>query len=235
MTENENKPEQSAHEENRAFFEAAAPGQSIPPMSLADNARLTQINQEIRDTMGKYKISMYGIVACIIAYVICLFVIKNATYVLILCVPMVALAIYNSRLAKKIRKLCDERDELQAPKNEDGTPIVSSAQPDKEITSYNQLSKAYTVMDNVDLGGVNADHVILSPFEAVIVIAPENAETAKEALEKILEEKQAPAPIRIIDADLPVAEGVKLAQENQKSVLSEAQIMQVLMTLVNLQ
>ena len=199
---------------------------------------IEEMNTKINGLMKKYKWTMYGIVGCIAAYFIVMFVIKNQMLLLALCVPMILLGITNHKLGKQITQLVNERNEaLKAQKaqeeqeqktesgeneSEDGAAAVESETV--ECRSLNDLPKEYTVMDKVDVRGQTVDHIIVSPYGVAIVNETDPTEDVREVIQTLNLEP----PIFYYPADEDIPSLAAKIQKEKKAVLSEPEVYNIL-------
>lgn len=206
--------------------------------------QLEGIDDAIRSLMSKYKLTMYILVACIVVYLLFLFVFRPAwaTYVVIAtCIIMLVLAVVNTRISKKIQQLAvtrkTVRQSLEKLKNNGESEQEASAQEIKEeaivanATSINDLPKQYTVLDDVPFqDGKTASHVVVSPY-GIAVVGDQNL---KEEIQVDLDLLGISSPIFFYDPNTDVATLVENIQMEKQIVLDEEQIYTLLKQFVGL-
>lgn len=206
--------------------------------------QLEGIDDAIRSLMSKYKLTMYILVACIVIYLLFLFVFRPpwATYVVITtCVIMLVLAVVNTRISKKIQQLAvtrkTVRQSLEKLKNNGESEQEASAQEIKEeaivanATSINDLPKQYTVLDEVPFqDGKKAPHVVVSPYGIAVV----GDQDLKDEIQVDLDLLGISSPIFFYDPNTDVATLVENIQMEKQIVLDEEQIYTLLKQFVGL-
>ena len=199
---------------------------------------IEEMNTKINDLMKKYKLTMYGIVACIAAYFFVMFVVKNQLFLLALCVPMILLGISNHKLGKEITRLVNERNdalkeqkaqEERAQKIEDGELSAEDAEVviESEIPvceSLNDLPKEYTVMDKVEVNGQIVDHIIVSPFGVAIVNVTDPTDDVREVIDTLNIEP----PIFYYPPEEDIPSLAAKIQKDKEVVLTEPEVYNIL-------
>ena len=206
--------------------------------------QLEGTDDAIRSLMSKYKLTMYILVACIVVYLLFLFVFRPAwaTYVVITtCIIMLVLAVVNTRISKKIQQLAVTRktirQSLEKLKNNGESEQEASTQEIKEeaivanATSINDLPKQYTVLDEVPFqDGKIASHIVVSPY-GIAVVGDQNL---KDEIQVDLDLLGISSPIFFYDPNTDVATLVENIQMEKQIVLDEEQIYTVLKQFVGL-
>lgn len=219
----------------------------VMPTPEEAQAQINEINKQIQGIMKKYKMTMWGMIACIVVYLIALFWLKNMIVVLICCIPMVAMAVLNSRYSKQARALMQKRQEIknredarikreQALASGDmdaaaaaqavinNEPIIANA------SSLNDLPKEYTVLDDVVVDGETIPHVILSPYGVAVVDEADRTDL----MHGVLEELSLDAPVYMYEPDENIAELAEQIQMPKTVALSEPEIYSILSRLTGL-
>lgn len=206
--------------------------------------QMESLDDDIRSIMGKYKITMWILVACIVVYLLFLFVIRQSwsTYVVLAtCVVMIFLAVLNTKYSKKIQQLATKRKlirqqlEKLTPNDKKANEEVKEAIEEEAIianaTSLNDLPKQYTVLDEVKLpNGEMVKHIVVSPYGLAVVGSPE----VQKEIEEILDQLHLTAPIFFYDPDTEISTLVENIQMEKQVALDEVQIMTLLRTFVGL-
>lgn len=201
---------------------------------------IEEINAQFEELMKKYKLTMYGMMACIVVYLICLFWVKNLWIVLIVCVPMIALAVYNSRISKQVRELAARRNQLKAREDAAARAALTGEEVDGQdmgigaenldeaivanATSLNDLPKEYTVLDQVELDGQEIPHVILSPYGIAVVDSTDR--TAQ--IEALLQELEVESPVYMYEPSEDIALLAERIQLPKEVALTESDIYKIL-------
>lgn len=202
-----------------------------------------KLDAEIQEVLKKYKLTMSLLIACIAAYLVFLFVIKESwsTYVVLgICVIMIVLAVYNTRLSRHIQKLAAEKQRLggtQCPAAAAGSRIGSvddQLEMMENAQSLNDLPRQYTVLDEVQFeDGKVAQNIVVSPYGVAVVGSDHlRADVASVLLECGIEN-----PNEILFFYDPDQEIGTLAQEITRVnvvCLDERQIMDILLKLTGI-
>lgn len=239
-----------AHEEMTGELVPASGDQSqqqtasAEALSPEDQQVIDSLDGQIKELMKKYKMTMWALVACIVAYLIFLFVIKASwsTWVVLgICVVMIALAVMNTRYSRRIQKLAMEKQKLKKQAQAAAAPGQSSdgriGQVDSDeaivanAASLNDLPRQYTVLDEIEFSdGQSAENIIVSPYGVAVVGSPD----LKPELEAILQEAGVEAPIFFYSPDQEVAALAEEIQMEKTIALDEKQIMDILYKLTGL-
>lgn len=155
-----------------------------------------ECSQKIAEINKKFRMTMYGVMVCVLLYLIALFAIKNTTLVLIICIPMIILAVMNNRYGKQIRMIAQKRQEFrdaenrlkeQNPEAAEGDIIELPVEDIKEtmsnVKSLNDLPKDYTVLDQVMINNNPAAHIIVSPYGVAVVDEVDRTDDLKAVLQ----------------------------------------------------
>lgn len=155
-----------------------------------------ECSQKIAEINKKFRMTMYGVMVCVLLYLIALFAIKNTTLVLIICIPMIILAVMNNRYGKQIRMIAQKRQEFrdaenrikaQNPDAAEGDIIELPVEDIKEtmsnVKSLNDLPKDYTVLDQVMINNNPAAHIIVSPYGVAVVDEVDRTDDLKGVLQ----------------------------------------------------
>lgn len=211
-------------------------------------SELERLEAQMREAMKKYKLTMYALIACIVLYLVCLFMVKNNWLVLACCVPMIVLAVINNKYVKQIKRLGGEIAQIRNVQKADGeagmgvkdekygiigdgiqestsAPILANAK------SLNELPKQYTVLDDIDLDGETLEHVVVSPTGVAVVADPALREKVQERLDGLGIEN---LPVIYLDPAMDIAAQAVEIQSMPDSVLSEQEIYKVLYNLTGL-
>ncbi len=239
-----------AHEEMTGELVPASGDQSqqqtasAEALSPEDQQVIDSLDGQIKELMKKYKMTMWALVACIVAYLIFLFVIKASwsTWVVLgICVVMIALAVMNTRYSRRIQKLAMEKQKLKKQAQAAAAPGQSSdgriGQVDSDeaivanAASLNDLPRQYTVLDEIEFSdGQSAENIVVSPYGVAVVGSPD----LKPELEAILQEAGVEAPIFFYSPDQEVAALAEEIQMEKTIALDEKQIMDILYKLTGL-
>lgn len=239
-----------AHEEMTGELVPASGDQSqqqtasAEALSPEDQQVIDSLDGQIKELMKKYKMTMWALVACIVAYLIFLFVIKASwsTWVVLgICVVMIALAVMNTRYSRRIQKLDMEKQKLKKQAQAAAAPGQSSdgriGQVDSDeaivanAASLNDLPRQYTVLDEIEFSdGQSAENIVVSPYGVAVVGSPD----LKPELEAILQEAGVEAPIFFYSPDQEVAALAEEIQMEKTIALDEKQIMDILYKLTGL-
>ena len=239
-----------AHEEMTGELVPASGDQSqqqtasAEALSPEDQQVIDNLDGQIKELMKKYKMTMWALVACIVAYLIFLFVIKASwsTWVVLgICVVMIALAVMNTRYSRRIQKLAMEKQKLKKQAQAAAAPGQSSdgriGQVDSDeaivanAASLNDLPRQYTVLDEIEFSdGQSAENIVVSPYGVAVVGSPD----LKPELEAILQEAGVEAPIFFYSPDQEVAALAEEIQMEKTIALDEKQIMDILYKLTGL-
>lgn len=206
---------------------------------------LERLEAQMREAMKKYKLTMYGLIACIVLYLVCLFMVKNNWLVLACCVPMIVLAIINNKYVKQIKKYGGEIASLRNGQKQaaqgvpdekygvigDGIQENTAAPILANAKSLNELPKQYTVLDDIDLDGETLEHVVVSPCGVAVVADPALKEKVQERLDGLGIEN---LPVIYLDPVMDVSAQAVEIQSMPDSVLSEQEIYKVLYNLTGL-
>lgn len=219
-------------------------------VETADPETIAKIDSQIQQLMKKYKMSMWALVACIVLYLIFLFIIKTAysTWVVLgICVVMIGIAVYNTKISKQVQRLALEKRRLTNPKAaqsapagamskstagaelgqvDDSEPIVANA------ASLNDLPKQYTVLDDVEFSdGQRAQNVIVSPYGVAVVGSPDLRPEVDAVLQEANVEE---VPIFFYSPDEEVSVLAEKIQMEKMVVLDEGKIMEILLKLTGI-
>ena len=241
-----------AHEEMTGELVPASGDQSqqqtasAEALSPEDQQVIDSLDGQIKELMKKYKMTMWALVACIVAYLIFLFVIKASwsTWVVLgICVVMIALAVMNTRYSRRIQKLAMEKQKLAMEKQAQAAAApgqssdgrIGQVDSDEAIVanaaSLNDLPRQYTVLDEIEFSdGQSAENIVVSPYGVAVVGSPD----LKPELEAILQEAGVEAPIFFYSPDQEVAALAEEIQMEKTIALDEKQIMDILYKLTGL-
>ncbi|MEY8309669.1 hypothetical protein AAK899_09135 [Erysipelotrichaceae bacterium 51-3] len=221
---------------------------------VVDPEVVASLDNQIKDLMKKYKMTMWALIACIVVYLLFLFVIKTAysTWIVLgICVVMIGIAVYNTKISRQVQKLALEKRRLTHPndapaasqpasgglmgKSTAGAPVgeVDSSQPIvANATSLNDLPKQYTVLDDVEFGdGQRAANVVVSPY-GIAVVGNEDLRPEMEAI--LQEEGLEDIPVSYYNPDEEVSSIAEKIQEDKMVVLDENKIMSLLLKLTGI-
>lgn len=202
------------------------------------------LDDDIRNIMGKYKVTMWILVACIVIYLLFLFVIRQSwsTYVVLAtCVIMIFLAVLNTKYSKQIQQLAAKRKSIRqeleklTPKEGQVEEEIKEAIEEEAIvanaTSLNDLPKQYTVLDEVKLpSGEVVEHIIVSPYGIGVVGETKH----QKEIEELLESLNLTAPIFFYDPKTEISQLAENIQMEKQIVLDETQIFTILRAFVGL-
>lgn len=196
------------------------------------------LNSQIQELLKKYKMTMWALVGCIALYLVFLFIVKaewSTWVVLALCVVMIVLAVLNTRYSRAIQKLAKQRQELiRQEKIENGELDEQQAAASSEIVanakSLNDLPKEYTVLDEVDLEGKKAEHIVVSPYGVAIVAS----EDLKPEMDSVLADLGIQSPVYSYSPEEEVSVLAEKIQMEKTPALDESQIMSILYRLTGL-
>lgn len=146
--------------------------------------------------MKGYKTSLYIVVGAVVLYVISMFILRNNWITLLCCIPLIGGAFWNSKQAKKIRKINEEYAKVQEVERRaraaengeldpDDVQVLESSEIVTNAGSLNDLPKEYTVLDNEELGQEPVKHIILSPYGVAIVDPLDHTAQMKSMLEEL--------------------------------------------------
>lgn len=194
-----------------------------------------ELKQQYAAEMKKYKLSLYVVLASIALYIFGMFFVKNYIFVLACCVPLIAGAVWNSKEAKKIRKINQEYVQVtQMEKNAQAVADGTMAPEEAELLnassivanakSLNDLPKEYTVLDNEELYGTPVAHIILSPYGVALVDATDRTEDMRSLLQEVGVE----SPVFSYAPGEDVAVLAEQIQMPKNTVLTEKEIYQIL-------
>lgn len=203
-----------------------------------------EINAKVQALLKKYKLTMYGMIACIVLYLISLFWIRNTIIVVIICIPMIACAVLNSRYSKQIRQLVATRNQMQSREEARKRAEEAGLDPDEmdlgdvnsgeaivaNASSLNDLPKEYTVLDDVDLDGDVIPHIILSPYGVAVVDSTDRTELITQKLKELDLE----APVYMYEPSEDIALLAENIQMPKEVVFTEPDIYKVLYSLTGL-
>lgn len=219
-------------------------------IETADPEMVAKIDNQIQQLMKKYKMSMWALVVCIALYLVFLFLVKTAysTWIVLgICVVMIGIAVYNTKISKQVQRLALEKRRLTNPNAtpnrpasamtkstanaplgqvDDSEPIVANA------VSLNDLPKQYTVLDDVEFGdGQRAQNVVVSPYGIAVVGNPD----LRPEVEAILQEANVEdVPIFFYSPDEEVSVLAEKIQMEKMVVLDEGKIMEILLKLTGI-
>ncbi|MCF0245432.1 MAG: hypothetical protein HUJ55_01245 [Ileibacterium sp.] len=199
---------------------------------------LEEMNAKIEALTKKYKLTVYGIIPFVAAYIYLMFAGKNNMILLALCVPMIILGLYNYRLGKQITALVNERaKELNRQKALEEREARIEAGEDVELSdvtaneaivancqSLNDLPKEYTVMDNIDVNGETIAHIIVSPYGVALVNETDPTEEVREIIDTLNIEP----PIFYYEPSDDIALLAERIQMPKEVVLSEPEVYSIL-------
>lgn len=195
------------------------------------------LNSQIQELLKKYKMTMWALVACIALYLVFLFVVKaewSTWVVLVLCIIMIVLAVLNTRYSRAIQKLAKQRQQiLKQEKSDSGELSAESAQASEIVANaktLNDLPREYTVLDNVELDGKTAEHIVVSPY-GIAVVASEDLTLQ---VQDVLVDLGIQSPVRLYSPDEDIAVMAEQIQMDKEPALDESQIMSVLYRLTGL-
>lgn len=201
-----------------------------------------KLDAQIQDVLKKYKLTMGLLIACIAAYLVFLFLVKEtwSTYVVLgICVIMIILAIYNTRLSRQIQRLAAEKQRLggsqcspaagsRVGQIDDQLEMMENAQ------SLNDLPRQYTVLDDVQFeDGEVAQNIVVSPYGVAVV----GSDALRQDVASVLLECGIENPNEILFFYNPDQEISALAQQIlQVNVicLDERKIMDILLKLTGI-
>lgn len=221
---------------------------------VVDPEVVASLDNQIKDLMKKYKMTMWALVACIVVYLLFLFVIKTAysTWIVLgICLVMIGIAVYNTKISRQVQKLALEKRRLTHPNDAPaasqpasgglmgklaaGAPVgeVDSSQPIvANATSLNDLPKQYTVLDDVEFSdGQRAANVVVSPY-GIAVVGSEDLRPEMEAI--LQEEGLEDIPVSYFNPDEEVSSIAEKIQEDKMVVLDENKIMPLLLKLTGI-
>lgn len=207
-------------------------------VEIDNQAEIDEINAQIQQTYAKYKRTMILLVACLVIYIVFMFVIKQpwSVYVVIVnCAVMIALAIYDTKLTRKIRKLAVERGRLmEESKAANGEPITTDLPVIENAQSLNDLPRQFTVLDEVEFeDGTVAEHIVVSPYGIAVVGDESLKDNVLQALEQCNIE-QAEEMLTFYDPNEEISTLVQNILKVNVNCLDERQIMQILLNLTGL-
>ncbi|GEM_PF-2060125 len=231
----------------------SVPSTGDADVEVVDPEVVASVDNQIKDLMKKYKMSMWALVACIVVYLLFLFIIKTAysTWIVLgVCVVMIGIAVYNTKISRQVQKLAVEKRRLTHPneaaapqqaqggltgKSTAGAPVgeLDSSQPIvANATSLNDLPKQYTVLDDVEFSdGQRAANVVVSPYGIAVV----GSEDLRPEMEAILQEDGLEdVPVAYYNPDEEVSSLAEKIQEDKMVVLDENKIMTLLLKLTGL-
>lgn len=196
------------------------------------------INKEIQKTYAKYKRTMFVLVACFAIYLVFMFMVKKpwSMYVVLAdCVALIALAVYDTRLTRRIRKLATERGRLmEEAKIANGEPVTTDLQTVENAQSLNDLPRQFTVLDDIEFeDGMVANHIVVSPYGIAVV----GSEDLKDNVVRSVAECGIYNPEEIMTFYDPEDEVSTLVQNILKvnvNCLDERQIMNILLNLTGI-
>lgn len=197
------------------------------------------LDKDMRDIYKKYKYTLYGIIACIALYLVCLFMLKNTVLTLVCCIPMIVLAFLNNKFAKQYRQLALKKAEIQKANNPAAQETVPggsvAADPNSPIVananSLNELPKEYTVLDQVDFNGYEIPHIIVSPYGIAAVSSDDiKADLGRMALDLGIEN----APVYLYEPNDDISVLAEEIQMPKTAVLSEKDIYAILYRLTGI-
>lgn len=207
-------------------------------VEIDNQAEIDEINAQIQQTYAKYKRTMILLVACLVIYIVFMFVIKQpwSVYVVLAnCVAMIALAIYDTKLTRKIRKLAVERGRLmEESKAANGEPITTDLPMVENAQSLNDLPRQFTVLDEVEFeDGTVAEHIVVSPYGIAVV----GDESLKDNVLQALEQcniNQAEEMLTFYDPNEETSTLVQNILKVNANCLDERQIMEILLNLTGI-
>lgn len=207
-------------------------------VEIDNQAEIDEINAQIQQTYAKYKRTMILLVACLVIYIVFMFVIKQpwSVYVVLAnCVAMIALAIYDTKLTRKIRKLAVERGRLmEESKAANGEPITTDLPMVENAQSLNDLPRQFTVLDEVEFeDGTVAEHIVVSPYGIAVV----GDESLKDNVLQALEQcniNQAEEMLTFYDPNEETSTLVQNILKVNVNCLDERQIMEILLNLTGI-
>lgn len=239
-------PIQDVHEEVSgelmpAGSPAANDGQDTV-ISPEDQQVIDSLDGQIRELMKKYKMTMWALVACIVAYLVFLFLVKTSWstwVVLAICVVMIAIAVMNTKYSRRIQKLAMEKQKLKKQAQATGGSADAASaigQTGNEAivanaASLNDLPRQYTVLDDVEFAeGQEAENIVVSPYGVAVVGSPD----LKPELDAVLQEAGVEAPIFFYSPEQEVSALAEAIQMEKTIALDEKQIMDILYKLTGL-
>ena len=220
-------------------------------IETADPEAVANIDRQIQQLMKKYKMSMWALVACIVLYLVFLFLIKTtySTWIVLgICVVMIGIAVYNTKISKQVQRLALEKRRLTNPKGaattssasamtkstagaalgqvDESEPIVANA------ASLNDLPKQYTVLDDVEFSdGQRAQNVVVSPYGIAVVGNPD----LRPEVDALLQEASIEdVPVFFYSPDEEVSALAEKIQMEKMVVLDENKIMEILLKLTGI-
>lgn len=206
---------------------------------LTENLNTVEECQKaIAEINKKFKATMYGVMLCVVAYLVALFWLRNTLIVFLICIPMIIFAIMNNRYGKQIRVIAEKRNQIRQEEarvnrevGEDGAEVVELDKSDIHETvtnarSLNDLPKEYTVLDQVMINDEPAAHIIVSPYGVAVV---DNADRSEE-IKALTEDLQLEFPVTWYEpvSDDQIYDLVSRIQENRNPVLTEPEIYKIL-------
>ncbi len=193
----------------------------------------------IAEVNKKFRMTMYGVIACVVAYLVALFWIRNTTIVFIICIPMLILAVMNNRYGKQIRQIAARRDQIRQEEarvqQETGSGDAQVVELDSsdihetvsDAKSLDDLPKEYTVLDQVTINDEPPiAHVIVSPYGVAIV---DNKDWTEE-IRTLLSDLNLDFPIYYYEpvSDDQIFDLAARIQQPHQTVLSEPEIYKIL-------
>ena len=199
---------------------------------------INQINAQIQQTYAKYKRTMIYLVACFVIYIVFMFVVKESWSVYVVlanCVAMIALAVYDTRLTRKIRRLATERGRLmEESKVANGQAVATDLPMVENAQSLNDLPRQFTVLDDIEFeDGTVAEHIVVSPYGIAVVGNESLKENVLQALDQCGVD-QAEELVTFYDPNEETSELVQKILQVNVNCLDERQIMQILLNLTGL-
>lgn len=207
-------------------------------VEIDNQEEINQINAQIQETYAKYKRTMFLLVACFVIYIVFMFVIKESWsiyVVLVNCAAMIALAVYDTRLTRKIRKLAVERGRLmEESKAANGQPMTTDLPVIENAQSLNDLPRQFTVLDDIKFeDGTVAEHIVVSPYGIAVVGDESLKGNVMQALEQC-EIDQAEELVTFYDPNEETSELVQKILQVNVNCLDERQIMEILLNLTGI-
>lgn len=211
-------------------------------ISPEDQQVIDSLDGQIRELMKKYKMTMWALVACIVAYLVFLFLVKTSWstwVVLAICVVMIAIAVMNTKYSRRIQKLAMEKQKLKKQAQATGGSADAASaigQTGNEAivanaASLNDLPRQYTVLDDVEFAdGQEAENIVVSPYGVAVVGSPD----LKPELDAVLQEAGVEAPIFFYSPEQEVSALAEAIQMEKTIALDEKQIMDILYKLTGL-
>mgnify|MGYP003375577705 CR=1 FL=1 len=151
------------------------------------------------------------------------------------CVAMIALAVYDTRLTRKIRRLATERGRLmEESKVANGQAVATDLPMVENAQSLNDLPRQFTVLDDIEFeDGTVAEHIVVSPYGIAVVGDESLKDNVLQALDQCGVD-QAEELVMFYDPNEETSELVQKILQVNVNCLDERQIMQILLNLTGL-